>query len=104
MSAMTGEKVVATALAEFSPEMFKDAMVMAQGLSDYEMEPYVREKMKDCLASNPTPSQVYDCCAEIAALPCQRCNVGGVTFAVGHISGFMQALFDVTKYYQRPAS
>ena len=90
-------------MKDFNFELFKDGMyIIAQELSDHEMEPYVRQKIKDCLASNPTPRQLYDMMAKVAALPCKRIMLAGQKVSVGHISGFIQAYCDVTKHYNRP--
>lgn len=90
-------------MTAFNYELFKEGMrVIAFELSDREMEPYVRKKIKDCLSGNPTPRQLYDMMAEVAGLPCERTVINGQKVAVGHISGFIQAYCDVTKHYHRP--
>lgn len=89
--------------SEFPFTIFKEAMgYMAFELSDREMEAYVRTKIKDCLSADPTPRQLYDMMAEVAALPCERTVIQGQKVAVGHISGFVQAYCDVTQHYKRP--
>lgn len=90
-------------MTKFDFELFKKCMnVIAFELSDRELEPYVRQKIKDCLALDPTPQQLYDMMAEVAALPCDRLIINGQKLAVGDISGFVQALCDVKKHYIRP--
>lgn len=84
--------------------MKKCMEVMAYKLSDHEMEPYVRQKMNDCLESSPSPRQLFDCMAEISKLPCERRVINGQRVAVGDISGFIQATCDVEAYYVRPAA
>lgn len=90
-------------MSEFPFDVMRQCLQrMAYQSSEYEMEDFVRDKMKSCLDSNPTPTQLYDCMTEIAALPCDRIVIGGKKVAVGVISGFVQAICDVKRWYLRP--
>ena len=66
--------------------------------SDREMEPYVREKIKEFVKEAHSPEEIYDFCDSISKLPCQRISEKA---CVGDISAFMQSVFDVTKYYEK---
>jgi hypothetical protein len=93
-------------MSPFPAELFTKILPDLLPLSDYDMEPYVREKIQKFVDEGAHPAHVlYDFMAEIAALPCFRIKpdfANPLKIAVGDISGFVQAFCDVKQHYERP--
>ncbi len=92
-------------MSEFPFETFKESMkIIAEQMSSACMEDYIRARIKEVLAVDPTPVQLYDLMDWVSKRPCDRIGKlpNGASISVGDVDGFIQAICDVTKYYERP--
>jgi len=79
-------------------ERFTTTLEMLLDSSDREMEPYVRKEISKFLETKHTPEEVYDFCDHISKLPTMKLSNN---ICVGDISSFVQAVMDVSKYYEK---
>lgn len=92
----------------FNAAPFREALrVYGCEMSDRAIEPYLKERIKAFLASPTTDAQVFDFCHELSQVQCDRYGKnknGGAAICIGDIDAFGQALFDVSKFYERPTA
>lgn len=89
-------------MKEFNEKMsetFLKVLEKCLSSSGSEMKSYVREEIKEFLKSKHTLLEIYDFCDHISKLPMIKLSD---KVCIGDISSFVQACFDVTKYYKRP--
>lgn len=89
-------------LAAFDRQIGAAVLVTILNLSDCEVEPDIRARVRAFLTVPRTDREVFDLLGEIAAEPCERFESGGQRFGVGRISAFIQTACSVARYYARP--
>jgi len=82
---------------KFIAKTFTKTLKLFLKASEREMEPYVKEKIKEFLKNKHTPEEIFDFCDSISKLPMTKLSD---KVCMGDISSFMQSVFDVTKYYE----
>lgn len=85
---------------EFNAEGFRLMIPELCELSDSQMTPQVRQKLRDaeCLS----PAKLYDALAEIGRMSITLLSEGPPKVYDGDISGFVKAFCEVDRYYERP--
>ena len=79
-------------------DSFQEVLKMMLEAPEREMEPYVKEKIKNFLKKHHTSKEIYDFCDEISKLPMIKINNN---VCMGDISSFVQVTLNVTKYYKK---
>ena len=79
-------------------ETFLETLKKFENAPEREMEPHVREKIKKFTKENHNSEEIYDFCDHISKFPMTKISEG---ICVRDISAFMQAVFDVRKFYNK---
>lgn len=86
---------------EFPYGMFLESMPVFLGMSDDQMAPYVRDKIRAVIEREHKPEELYDVMAWVAAIPIVRLGPPPAP-VVGDVSGFVHEYCNVVAHYERP--
>ena len=78
--------------------VFSDTLEKFLDAPASQMEPYVREEIREFLNETRTAEEVYDFCVKISKYPCQKISEG---VSVGDISEFMKSVFELDLFYKK---
>ncbi len=86
----------------FQVDLWRELVPILCKLSDDHMTPAIRSKLSN--AAVGSDAELYDTLAEVAATPVVVLPPGPPRLLLGDISGFVQTVCDVRKYYERPCA
>lgn len=86
----------------FPRQLAETAIAFCCFASTNDMEPSIRKEFNEFAAKPFTTPEAFDFMARISKIQCDRTEIQGRRVCVGYISGFVQSLCDVERYYLRP--